>query len=152
VTLPIAGMFKKLRGFFDDRPGARRVVEIHGCGVASDTMVDVRTMRKDPSRQGGSFVINGVPHRIVTSNPRFDVDLTDGTRNVNVPGDGYRLLKAIADCTQAYVVAPINLESNVGHESTEYHGPILWVYPDDQATEDKYGLKPHGDNTVVNNP
>lgn len=165
LVLENAGMFRELEGLFDMGPGARRVVEIYGCGVASSTQVGLRELDKEydrwpgdirdavrrdqvPTKAGDSlrFTLRGTPHVIVWGAGSFTL-LTQGVASADLAGPGYRLLKAIANCTRAYVTAPVHQESNFPPYFS-YKLQYLWVYPDTRAQEEKYGLNPHKDGTT----
>src|SRR5262245_28885440 len=84
LKLENAGMFQVLKGHFDMAGPAQRVVNLYGCGVASDTGVELSELNKDPKKwpewirgavsdpsplqKGDSvrFQVNGVAYVIVS--------------------------------------------------------------------------------------
>ena len=174
LKLENAGMFKRLKGSFDMRPeGRERTVSIFGCGVASDTEVALKELPKNPGswpsavrnavaaakrlkpgekleplKRGDrvAFTLDNVP-QVILGGQTTDTLMVQGGHQSGVAGAGYRLLKAIANCTQAYVTAPLSQEINFPPYFQIAHGS-LWVYPDTKEQEDRYGLKPHNDGTT----
>jgi hypothetical protein len=172
LRLENAGMFKRLNGSFDMTDGAERVVSIFGCGVASDSGVEVKDLPKNPAswpaevrnavtalkrlqpgerlqplKPGEKFQFqkDRVPHLVLGGN-FHDILMIQGSRNPAIAGAGYQLLKAIANCTGAYVTAPLNMEENFPPYFEVKLGS-LWVYPDTKEQEEHYKFKPHNDGT-----
>ena len=129
LRLENAGFLAPLRKWFADRPGTERLVQIFGCGVASSTPVDIRTLAKtSPPRRDASYYDEyGRPVRVFTGNPKFDIVMTQGKFTAN--GQGMTFLRAIAECTGAAVQAPVHMESNFP-PYFRYELGSVWVYPD----------------------
>ncbi|MDD5034261.1 MAG: hypothetical protein PHE55_05840 [Methylococcaceae bacterium] len=99
--------FQQLKASFDQRPGARREIKIHGCGVASDTSLP----QTSPDSRGVYYVGPG----------------TFQSKDVN-SGQGYWFLKGLANATGAGIQGAVNAQRP--WPDFRFRGPTIYAYPD----------------------
>ena len=99
--------FQRLRDSFDGRPGGRREIKVHGCGVASDTKLP----RTQPNQAGVYYLGPG----------------TFQSKDVS-SGQGYWFLKGLANATGANAQGAVNAQRP--WPDFKYRGPTIYVYPD----------------------
>jgi hypothetical protein len=99
----------------------KRGIKIMGCGVASDTPLVADPLLCQTVPQSC-----GVPTKGIWSATNNDT------------GNGYQLLKALANATQAPVQAAVHAQANFFPHFFTFQGLTVVVYPDDGQTEDRF--------------